>query len=142
MYEEVKESIIAHEGKVNMIYKDHLGNPTFGIGHLVLESDDLKPGVAYDDDKVMEIFDKDFQIALDDAKSIIDEDSIPKEAFHILIEMCFQLGKPNVLKFKRFLYHLNKCEFLEAADEMEDSKWCKVDTPKRAKALAERMRNI
>lgn len=142
MYEEVKESIIAHEGKVNMIYKDHLGNGTFGIGHLVLESDDLKPGVAYDDDKVMEIFDKDFQIALDDAKSIIDEDSIPKEAFSVLIEMCFQLGKPRVLKFKRFLYHLNKCEFLEAADEMEDSKWCKVDTPKRAKALAERMRNI
>ena len=142
MYEEVKESIIAHEGKVNMVYKDHLGNGTFGIGHLVLESDDLKPGVAYDDDKVMEIFDKDFQIALDDAKSIIDEDSIPKEAFSVLIEMCFQLGKPRVLKFKRFLYHLNKCEFLEAADEMEDSKWCKVDTPKRAKALAERMRNI
>ena len=46
MYEEVKESIIAHEGKVNMIYKEHLGTPTFGIGHLVLESDDLKPGVA------------------------------------------------------------------------------------------------
>jgi len=142
MYEEVKQSIIAHEGKVNIIYKDHLGNETFGIGHLVLESDDLKPGVAYDDDKVMEIFEKDFQIALDDAQSIIDEDSIPKEAFNVLIEMCFQLGKPRVLKFKRFLYHLNKCEFLEAADEMEDSKWCKVDTPKRAKALAERMRNI
>jgi lysozyme len=142
MYEEVKESIIAHEGKVNMIYKDHLGNGTFGIGHLVLESDDIQSGVAYDDDKVMEIFEKDFQIALDDARSIIDEESIPKEAFSILIEMCFQLGKPRVLKFKRFLYHLNKCEFLEAADEMEDSKWCKVDTPKRAKSLAERMRNI
>jgi len=142
MYEEVKQSIIAHEGKVNKIYKDHLGNATFGIGHLVLPTDDLEEGVEYPDEKIMEIFDKDFQIALDDAKSIIDEDSIPKEAFSVLIEMCFQLGKPRVLKFKRFLYHLNKCEFLEAADEMEDSKWCKVDTPKRAKQLAERMRNI
>lgn len=142
MYEEVKKSIEDHEGRVNKIYPDHLGNPTFGIGHLVLPTDDLEKDKKYSDEVVNEYFAKDFQIALDDARSIIDEDSIPKEAFSVLIEMCFQLGKPRVLKFKRFLYHLNKCEFLEAADEMEDSKWCKVDTPKRAKTLAERMRNI
>lgn len=140
--EEVKQSILKHEGKVNKIYKDHLGYATFGVGHLVLPTDDLEEGKEYSDEVVMEYFDKDFEIALNDAQSIINEESIPEEAFNVLIEMCFQLGKPRVLKFKRFLYHLNKCEFLEAADEMEDSKWCKVDTPKRAKALAERMRNI
>lgn len=142
MSQQARQSIIAHEGKINKIYLDHLGNATFGIGHLVLPTDDLEEGVEYSDEKVMDIFEKDFEIALNDAQSIIDKNLIPEEAFNVLIEMCFQLGKPRVLKFKRFLYHLNKCEFLEAADEMEDSKWCKVDTPKRAKELAERMRNV
>jgi len=141
-YEEVKQSIIAHEGKVNMIYKDHLGNGTFGIGHLVLESDDLKPGVAYDDDKVMEIFEKDFEIALGDARKFIPEENIHPTAFGIVIEMCFQLGLPRLQKFKRFHYHLNKCEYEESAAEMLDSVWAKKQTPNRAKALADKMKSI
>ena len=78
MYEEVKESIIAHEGKVNMIYKDHLGNGTFGIGHLVLESDDLKPGVAYDDEKVMEIFEKDLPAPEPVVEPVVEEAPAPE----------------------------------------------------------------
>ena len=42
MYEKIKEEIIKHEGKINKIYKDHLGNATFGVGHLVLPTDDLQ----------------------------------------------------------------------------------------------------
>ena len=36
---QLRETLIIDEGQVNEIYKDHLGYPTFGIGHLVLESD-------------------------------------------------------------------------------------------------------
>ena len=54
MYEEIKSAIIHHEGKINKIYKDHLGNATFGVGHLVLPTDDLKEGVEYDDTTIME----------------------------------------------------------------------------------------
>ena len=35
----LKQEIIADEGMVKHIYKDHLGYPTFGVGHLILESD-------------------------------------------------------------------------------------------------------
>ena len=35
----LKEEIIRDEGVVYAIYKDHLGYPTFGIGHLVKEAD-------------------------------------------------------------------------------------------------------
>ena len=35
----LKEEIIRDEGVVYAIYKDHLGYPTFGIGHLVKDSD-------------------------------------------------------------------------------------------------------
>ena len=37
--DQLRETLIIDEGQVNEIYKDHLGYPTFGIGHLVLESD-------------------------------------------------------------------------------------------------------
>ena len=35
----VFEQLKIDEGVVYAIYKDHLGYPTFGVGHLVLESD-------------------------------------------------------------------------------------------------------
>ena len=35
----LREEIAADEGKVLKIYKDHLGYPTFGIGHLIIEDD-------------------------------------------------------------------------------------------------------
>jgi len=142
MYEEVKQSIIAHEGKVNKIYKDHLGNATFGIGHLVLPTDDLEEGKEYPDEKVMEIFEKDFEISKEGANLFVPEENIHPTAFGIVIEMCFQLGLPRLQKFKRFHYHLNKCEYEESAAEMLDSIWAKKQTPNRAKALADKMKSI
>ena len=37
--EAIYEQLKIDEGVVYEIYKDHLGYPTFGVGHLVLESD-------------------------------------------------------------------------------------------------------
>ena len=34
-----KKEIKEDEGVVNGIYLNHLGNPTFGVGHLIRESD-------------------------------------------------------------------------------------------------------
>ena len=141
MYEEVKQEIIKHEGKVNKIYKDHLGNATFGVGHLVLETDDLKEGIEYDDATIMEYFERDFRQATDDAQTFIKGETIDPRAFGCVINMAFQLGLPRLSKFKRFHYHLNKCEYAEAADEMLDSLWAK-QTPNRANELAEIMRSI
>ena len=37
--DQLREQLTIDEGKVNEIYNDHLGYATFGIGHLVLNSD-------------------------------------------------------------------------------------------------------
>ena len=37
--DKLREEIAYDEGSVNKIYLDHLGLPTFGIGHLVIDSD-------------------------------------------------------------------------------------------------------
>ena len=141
MYEEIKEEIIKHEGKINKVYLDHLGNATFGVGHLVLSTDDLQEGVEYDDTKIMEFFERDFRQATNDAESFIKSENIDPRAFGCVINMAFQLGLPRLLKFKNFQYHLNKCDYESASSEMLDSLWAK-QTPNRAEELAETMRSI
>ncbi len=141
MYEEIKEEIIKHEGKINKIYKDSLGLKTFGIGHLVLPTDNLQEGVEYDDATIMEYFERDFDQAVKDARSFTKEENIDPVAFGCVINMAYQLGLPRLLKFKNFQYHLNKCDYESASLEMLDSRWAK-QTPNRANELAETMRNI
>ncbi len=141
MYEEIKQEIIKHEGKINKVYKDHLGNATFGVGHLVLPSDDLQEGIEYDDTKIMEFYERDFDQAVKDARSFTKEENIDPVAFGCVINMAFQLGLPRLLKFKNFQYHLNKCDYQSASNEMLDSRWAK-QTPNRANELADIMRNI
>ena len=141
MYEEIKQEIVKHEGKINKVYLDHLGNATFGVGHLVLSTDDLQEGVEYDDTKIMEFFERDFRQATNDAESFIKSENIDPRAFGCVINMAFQLGLPRLLKFKNFQYHLNKCDYESASSEMLDSLWAK-QTPNRAEELAETMRSI
>ena len=38
-FERLFEQLKYDEGVVYEIYKDHLGYPTFGVGHLILESE-------------------------------------------------------------------------------------------------------
>jgi lysozyme len=54
----------------------------------------------------------------------------------VIYEMAYQLGVAGLLKFKRFWAALEKGEYKDAAHEMLDSKWAKVDSPKRAQDLA------
>ena len=118
-----------------------MGNATFGVGHLVLPSDDLQEGIEYDDTKIMEFYERDFDQAVKDARTFTKEENIDPVAFGCVINMAFQLGLPRLLKFKNFQYHLNKCDYQSASEEMLDSRWAK-QTPNRANELADTMRNI
>ena len=53
--DQLKEQLKIDEGVVYEIYNDHLGYPTFGIGHLVLEGDPeygLEVGTPVAEDRV------------------------------------------------------------------------------------------
>ena len=59
------------EGIVHEIYLDHLGYHTFGIGHLVKESDaehGLAVGTAISADRCKEAFEQDVESVLADCK--------------------------------------------------------------------------
>ena len=59
--DQLREQLIIDEGQVNEIYHDHLGYPTFGIGHLVIEGDPeygMEVGTPVAEDRVIEVFAK------------------------------------------------------------------------------------
>ena len=72
--EAVFEQMKIDEGVVYEVYHDHLGLPTFGVGHLVLESDPEfgKPvGTPVDKDRVNECFEKDLDTAISECSVLL-----------------------------------------------------------------------
>lgn len=137
----IKNRIKAHEGFRNTVYICPTGHPTIGYGHMLTEEDDFVEGVEYDKAELDELFDKDFNIAVQGADKIINENDLvlPDIAYEVLVEMCFQLGGPRTSKFKKMITALKEHKFQNAADEMIDSRWHQ-QTPERCKELAKLMR--
>ena len=102
--EKLREEIEYDEGSVNKIYLDHLGLPTFGIGHLVLDSDPesgLPVGTTIDNDRVVEAFESDIETVLSDCNKLYsDFDDLPEEAQRVIANMMFNMGRPRLSKFK------------------------------------------
>lgn len=135
----IKDRIKKHEGYRDIIYTDSLGYKTIGYGHLVIE-DGFIPGVQYSKKELEEVFEKDFAIAVQGANKLLGDFDIDDDAFGVVVEMCFQLGFPRVLKFKFFLAALQKKDYEKAAEEMLLSKWHE-QTPARCQELSNIMRS-
>ena len=145
--EAVFEQLKIDEGVVNEIYHDHLGYPTFGVGHLVLESDPeygQEVGTPVDEDRVKECFEKDLDTAISECELLYEEGvfgELPDEVQQILVNMMFNMGRPRLSKFKGMKRGVDARDWNAAADEMVDSRWYKQVT-NRAERLVERMRNV
>ena len=138
--EEIKQRIKEHEGYRDTVYSDSLGFATIGYGHLVLPTDNFVEGVAYDKETLEEVFDNDFKIASDSARELLRDIEHNHIVFGVIVEMCFQLGKPRVMKFKKMWEALKNNDLAKASEEMIDSNWHK-QTTKRCESLANIMKN-
>jgi len=134
-----KDRIKKHEGYRDTIYADSLGYSTIGYGHLVVE-DGFIPGVQYSKKELEQVFEKDFETAVQSAKKLVGDYDLNDDAFGVVIEMCFQLGLPRVSKFKFFLSALKIQDYEKAAEEMLLSKWHE-QTPTRCQELTNIMRS-
>ena len=143
--DKLREEIAYDEGSVNEIYLDHLGLPTFGIGHLVLDSDPeygQEVGTAVSQDRCNSAFDSDVQTVLSDCERLYpDFDDLPEEVQLIVANMMFNMGRPRLSKFKGMKRGVDSKDWNSAADEMVDSNWHKQVT-KRADRLVARMRAV
>jgi len=143
--EKLREEIAYDEGSVNEIYLDHLGLPTFGIGHLVTHSDPeygQPVGTPVSEDRCNEAFDNDIQTVISDCNILYpDFDELPEEVQRIIANMMFNMGRPRLRKFKGMKRGVDTRDWNAAADEMVDSNWYRQVT-KRADRLVARMRAV
>ena len=125
--EQLREELTEDEGCKYEIYLDHLGYPTFGIGHLVRESDPEhgeEIGTSVSEDRVIEAFESDIETVLSDCETLYPNfDSLPEEAQLIIANMMFNLGYPRLSKFKGMKRGVDSEDWNAAADEMVDSRW-------------------
>ena len=143
--EQLREQLEVDEGCVYEIYNDHLGYATFGIGHLVTESDPEQGqslGTAVSSDRVAEAFESDVQGVLRDCDILYpDFSSLPEEAQQVIANMMFNMGRPRLSKFAGMKRGVDARDWDAAADEMVDSNWYRQVT-NRADRLVERIRAL
>lgn len=120
---ELKEAIKKEEGLRLEIYRDSLGNPTVGYGHL------LRIGSIIPESVADALFEFDFNRAVNDYGSLkLDLDPVRRG---VIIDMIFQMGIGGVYRFKKMLQHLRNRNWIQAAYELMDSEYAR-QTPARA----------
>ena len=141
----LRKELEIDEGVKHEIYLDHLGLPTFGIGHLITKSDEEygeDVGTSVSDHRVKECFESDVQQVIKDCQILYDDfNDLPEEAQLIIANMMFNMGRPRLSKFKGMKRGVDARDWNQAADEMVDSRWYKQVT-NRADRLVERMRAL
>jgi len=145
--EAVYEQLKIDEGVEYVIYNDHLGYPTFGVGHLVLESDEEcgKPvGTPVTEERVRACFERDLDTSISECGTLYGEGAfgeLPDEVQQILVNMMFNMGRPRLSKFKNFNSAIAEGDWPRAAVEGRDSIWYRQVT-NRAERLMSRMENV
>ena len=140
---QLQNEIADDEGIKYEIYRCSEGYPTGGIGHLITEWDDeyygKEIGTKISQEQVDAWFAKDIETTIKDCKLLFSQfDNLPEEIQHVLANMCFQLGRPRLSKFKNMIAAVEDLDWAKMADEMEDSRWYR-QTPNRAKRLITRV---
>ena len=143
--EMLREQLEIDEGVKYEIYVDHLGYPTFGIGHLIIESDPENGqavGTPVSEDRVAEAFDSDLLGVLSACNKLYEDfDDLPEEAQQIIANMMFNMGLTRLSKFRNMKSCVDQRDWMGAGEEMMDSRWYN-QVPNRAGRLVNRMKLI
>tara|TARA_R100001082_G_scaffold75546_1_gene43761 strand:+ start:310 stop:753 length:444 start_codon:yes stop_codon:yes gene_type:complete len=125
--DKLMEELIKDEGYKYEIYLDHLGYPTFGVGHLVLETDEehgQSVGTPVSEERIKECLSHDIDVVCNELDM---KDpwwrNLSDNKQRVMANMCFNLGHPRLSKFKKFLGAMQISDWETAAVEMMDSKW-------------------
>lgn len=155
--ETLMEMIQRHEGRRSLVYKDHLGNRTIGVG-FNLERKDAKTkienlGLSYNSvlngsqrllkSQIDSLLREDIESARNDAINYLgreDFEELDSNARKALIDMAFNLGYHRLNGFKKLRKALQVEDYHLAAEEMINSGWY-GQVGNRSKELVEIMRN-
>ena len=144
--EAVYEQLKIDEGVVYEVYLDHLGYPTFGVGHLIIEGDaehGSAVGTTITEERVKECFEKDLDIAVSECEALFGDNwnDYPGELQEVLVNMMFNMGRGRLGGFKKFIAAINESDWNKASIEMMDSRWA-TQVGNRAIRLRDRVASL
>ena len=135
----LREEIAGDEGKVLKSYLCSENKLTAGIGHL-LPQGSMPVGTEITEQQCNDWFDEDIKTVLEDVSIVFTTfDEQPEQVQRCLANMCFQLGRTKLMKFKRLRQAIEDKDYEEAAVQMQDSRWY-AQTTNRAQRLINRVR--
>ena len=141
----LREELKIDEGCKYEVYLDHLGLPTFGIGHLITKDDpeyQMGMGTPVDEIRVNEVFEQDINVTIGECRRLFDDsDKQPEEVQLITANMMFNMGRPRLSQFKKMIQAIRDGDWIEAGNQMQDSRWYKQVT-NRADRLISRMKAV
>lgn len=125
--DEIKQMIIAHEGKRNRPYQDSLGLWTVGVGHLIGDGKTLPPEMnrEFSDEEVMAMFEKDYAHHRSAAMNIPGFDKLNGRGQGALTDLTFNMGPSWISKWPKLKKQLEEGDTQAAAANLEQSKWYK-----------------
>lgn len=120
--EKLRAELIRDEGLRLMAYRDTLGNPTIGVGHLIGRGES---STAISQSFAMELLDADIQTAQRRLNNIYpawrELDDVRQRA---MLNLTFNLGY-RLADFTRFLHAAKSGDWEKAADHLTQSRWYK-----------------
>lgn len=127
------------EGYSSTEYRDTLGHRTIGYGHLLTPRAHPQPHPEITHEQAEAYLDTDIDIARAGAMNVFGASGtwwyLKPSARVVLTVMVFQIGAGNASKFVKLKKCLHRFDYIGAAAEMIDSKWCR-QTPGRVRSLA------
>ena len=141
--ERVFEQLKIDEGVVYEVYLDHLGYPTCGVGHLILEDDyehGKEVGTVISVERAFELFNVDLNTSISECQVLYGAAwfYLPEEVQEILVNMLFNMGRPRLTKFKKMNAAIEAGDWVTASKEGRDSLWYK-QVGNRANRLMSRL---
>ena len=140
--DKLMEELIKDEGYEYGIYEDHLGFATFGVGHLILDTDKefgQAVGTPVSEERILECLMNDIDVVCSELdRNMPWWKELNDNKQRVLANMCFNLGRPRLSNFKKFLAALESDDYEKAAVEMMDSKWA-TQVGNRAVRLRDRV---
>ena len=122
----IREILISEEGYKLSVYKDIFGNYTVGVGHLILDSDNIPrvEGHTISSDMVEFLFNSDLAIAIRGIEHLLTEDVysvLCGSKKCALLNMIFNLGYSHMSHFRLMLSAIRIGDHVTAGKEILNS---------------------
>ena len=132
--ERIKATLTKHEGLRLQMYKCSVGIYTIGVGHNLEDK-----GISERAAQVM--LEDDIEDAITDLERNISYfKDLPTLVQEALVNLCFNLGMPRLMQFKKTLAYLKAGKYEKAANEVLDSRYAS-QVGYRALEVAEMIRS-